>query len=115
MRAVLFAERERLVPAEGLAQNPERKRNGNEEQAETNWATPAEPRSPRAPVFQTVLVAVAVVLLLVLDTFALVLHKVPLLLDEILSLSGLDDLPNLVQAYSFIFSGLSVQPCLFAE
>jgi len=35
--------KEVLLPAKGLAQNPERCRNGNEEQAQTNWATPTEP------------------------------------------------------------------------
>lgn len=39
---VLFWQ-EWLVPAEGLAQNPQRHRHGNEEQTQTNWATPAEP------------------------------------------------------------------------
>lgn len=75
-------EQEALLPAEGLTQNPERRRNRNKEQAKTNGATPAEPRSPRAPVLHTVFVAPA---LLVLGTFALVLHSVPLLVDESLS------------------------------
>jgi hypothetical protein len=39
----LFDQLEVLLPAESLAQNPERCRNGNEEQAKTNGATPAEP------------------------------------------------------------------------
>ena len=47
-----------LVPAKCLAQNPQREGDGNEEQAKTNWATPAEPRAPGAPVLE----AVAVVL-----------------------------------------------------
>lgn len=35
-----------LLPAESLAQNPQRCRDGNEEQAQTNWTAPAEPRTP---------------------------------------------------------------------
>jgi hypothetical protein len=62
----------KLVPAEGLAQNPERCRDGDEEQTQTNRAAPAEPRTPRAPVFEIALVTVAVVLFVVLETFALV-------------------------------------------
>lgn len=83
-----------LVPAEGLAQNPERYRNGNEEQTETNWAAPAEPRTPRAPVLETVLVTIVVVLLVVFETFAFILHGVPLLIDESRSLHGFDDIPG---------------------
>lgn len=104
---MLFYWREVLLPAEGLAQNPERYRNGNEEQTQTNWATPAEPRTPRAPVFQAVLVAVVIVL----GTFAFVLHSVPLLIGESLSPWGFDDAPNAAQAYSFIFGGSGVRPC----
>jgi hypothetical protein len=66
-----------LVPAECLAQYPERDRNGYKEQAETNWAAPAEPRTPRAPMFQAVLVAPAILFFDVLETFAFVLHIVP--------------------------------------
>ncbi|HSX28433.1 MAG TPA: hypothetical protein VLF60_03215 [Candidatus Saccharimonadales bacterium] len=73
---MLFDQLEVLLPAEGLAQDPKRCRNGNKEQAQTNRATPAEPRAPRAPVFHTRLVAPAVILL-VLETFALLLHKRP--------------------------------------
>lgn len=68
--------REALPPAKGLAQNPQRYRNGNEEQAQAYRATPAEPRPPRAPMFQMVIVAPASFLLDVLETFALVCHKV---------------------------------------
>lgn len=65
------------APAEGLAQYPKRRRNGNKEQAQTNRTAPAEPRAPRAPMLEMVIVAPAGFLLDVLDTFALVLHKVP--------------------------------------
>ena len=61
----------RLVPAEGLCQDPERERDGDEEQAETYWAAPAEPRTPGAPVFQAVLVAPAILLPGVFDGFVL--------------------------------------------
>ena len=67
---------EALLPAESLAHYPKRYRNGNEEQAQTNWAAPAEPTAPRAPMFQMVLVVPVVVLFLVFWTFALVLHSV---------------------------------------
>lgn len=73
---VLFASW-RLLPAKGLAQDPERYRNGDKKQAKTNWAAPAEPRTPRTPVFQAVLVTIVVVLLVVLEAFALLLHSVP--------------------------------------
>ncbi len=69
--------KEELLPAESLAQDPERCRNGNEEQAEANRTTPAEPTTPRAPVFHTVLVAPVVVLLVTLRYFAFVWHKIP--------------------------------------
>lgn len=75
---VLFVNWKVLLPAESLAQDPERYCNGNEEQAQTNWTTPAEPRTPRAPVLQMVLVAPVVVLFKVLGTFALVWHIRPL-------------------------------------
>jgi|GEM_PF-6485071 len=74
---VLFFVWGKLIPAEGLTQDPERYRCRNEEQAKTNWAAPAEPRTPRTPVFQAVLVTVVVVLFIVLGTFALMLHSVP--------------------------------------
>jgi hypothetical protein len=85
---VLFYEQEVLLPAEGLAQYPERCRNGDEEQAEANRATPAEPRAPSPPVFHAVFVAPV---LLVLSTLALILHSVPLLFDESPSPRRLDD------------------------
>lgn len=66
-----------LLPAESLAQNPERYRCGNKEQAKPNWASPAEPRTPRPPVFQAVFVDEVEVLLVVLATFTLVLHSAP--------------------------------------
>jgi len=86
---VLLFEQEVLLPTEGLAQNPERPRNGKKEQAKTNGATPTEPRAPSTPVLHTVLVAPA---LLVLGTFALMLHSVPLLFGESLSPRWLDDI-----------------------
>ena len=61
-----------LVPAESLAQNPERSRNGNKEQAQTNWATPAKPRAPRTPVFQAILVAPTILIFVVFTTFGVV-------------------------------------------
>jgi len=88
---VLFRGGKLLLPAEGLTQNPKRERNGDEEQAQTNRATPAEPRTPRPPVFQMVVVVIAVVLFKVLETFALVLHSIPLLIDEGLSPNRFDD------------------------
>jgi hypothetical protein len=42
-------------------------------------------------VFQAVLVTVVGALLVVLETFALVLHSTPLLVDENLSPNGFDD------------------------
>jgi hypothetical protein len=66
---VLFCGREWLIPAKSLAQDPERCRDGDEEQAKTDWAAPAEPRTPRAPVLKTVFVTVAVVLFDLLETF----------------------------------------------
>ena len=91
---MLFCEAGRLVPAEGLCQNPQRERNGYKEQAETNRAAPAKPRAPGAPVAHAGLVAPVGSILVVLDTFALVLHKSSLLLDEGPSPSGLDDIPE---------------------
>jgi len=69
----------RLLPAKCLTQNPERYCYGNEEEAKTNRAAPAKPRSPRTPVFHTSFV-VPVVAFLVLNTFALMLHSIPFLL-----------------------------------
>lgn len=63
-----------LLPSEGLAQDPECYRGGNEEQTQANGATPAEPRTPGPPVYQAVLVIVVVVVLVLLETFALVFH-----------------------------------------
>lgn len=51
--------------------------------------------------FQAALVAVIVVLFVVLGTFALVLHAIPLLIDESLSPNGFDYAPA-ARAYSFI-------------
>lgn len=107
---VLFCRQEVLLPTEGLSENPERYRNGNEEQTEANWATPAEPRTPRAPVFHVVLVPV-VFLLVVLETSALVLHSVPLLLDESPSLHGFDDVPRrrgLTHSYTVVLVSVHV-------
>ncbi len=59
---------------------------------------------------EVILVTPVVLLFEVLDTFALVLHKFPLLLDESLSASGFDDAHYAAQAYSFMqWSG--VRPC----
>ena len=49
--------------------------------------------------------APVVVLLVVLGTFALLLHSVPLLIDESLSQEEFDD-ALAVQTYSFTFGGL---------
>jgi hypothetical protein len=73
--AGLFYSFGELLPAKCLAQNPERCRSGNEEQTKTNRAAPAKPRAPRAPVFHASFV-VPIVALLVLSTFALMLHSI---------------------------------------
>jgi hypothetical protein len=39
----LLLERSVLVPVKSLAQNPERYRHGNKEQAKADWAAPAKP------------------------------------------------------------------------
>jgi len=88
---VLFCLLEVLVPAEGLAQYPEHYCYGDKEQAEPYWATPAKPRAPRTPVFEVVFVAPAGLFLNVFEVFAMLLHGVPLLIDESLSPSRFDD------------------------
>jgi hypothetical protein len=91
---VLFCLAGVLLPAKGLAQDPERYRNGNKKQTQTNWATPAKPRTPRPPMFQAVFVIVGEVALMILEAFDLVLHKHPLLVDENLSPDGFDYTPK---------------------
>ena len=81
-----------LVPAKCLTHDPERDRNGYKEQAETNWTSPAKPRTPRAPMFQALCVAPAVLLFVVLGSFALICHSYPLLFDESLSPDRFDDI-----------------------
>lgn len=45
-----------LVPAESLTHDPERNRNGDEEQTKTHGASPAKPRAISAPMFQAIFV-----------------------------------------------------------
>jgi hypothetical protein len=79
-----------LVPAEGLAQNPDCHRNRDKEQTQTNWAAPAKPRAPCAPVLHTGFV-IAHLLLVVLHAFTFVCHAIPLLVTGNLSPEGFDD------------------------
>ena len=74
-----------LIPAESLTKYPERNRDGYKEQAQTNRTSPAEPRSPRAPMFKAVLVAVVKLSFVVFGSFAIIWHNIPLLIDESLS------------------------------
>lgn len=113
---MLFSGREllgELLPAEGLAQNPQRDRDGNKEQTKTGWATPAEPRTPRAPVFEAAFVIPVVLSFVVFRTFALLWHSLTLLLNEGLSSRGVDDV-RVAQAYPFTYGGL-LPAMVFAE
>lgn len=103
---------EPLVPAESLAQDPERGRNGYKEQTETYRTTPAEPRTPCTPVFQTAFMVVVILFLVVLDTFALVLHIVSLcyLMRACCSRKS-STTPFGAQTDSFALVVLYVRPC----